>query len=111
MGNNQQNFFKGSGGRVLITAISALIIWGLMVVFIYADIPIITLAIAGVCSFFGWRVLNRIQPAMFLWMSWVGWLVYFVVKFFIAVAIGFFIAPFIFGKKLAGSIQDSIKNK
>ena len=109
MANNQQNFFKGSGGRILITAISALVIWGLMVVFIYSDIYPIVLIIAGVCAFFGWRALSRIQPTMFVWMSWVGWLVYFAVKFFLSVAIGFFIAPFVIGKKIGESIHDNIQ--
>lgn len=25
---------------------------------------------------YGWSALNKITPAMFLWMSWVGWLIY-----------------------------------
>ena len=105
----KQSFFKGPGGRILITAISALVIWGLMIVFIYSDIYPVVLAIAGVCAFFGWKALNKIQPTMFVWMSWVGWLVYFAIKFFLSVAIGFFIAPFAIGKKIGGSIHESIR--
>ena len=110
--NNQQggaNFFRGPGGRILITAISALIIWGLMVVFISSDNSPLVLIVAGVCAFFGWRALNRIQPTMFVWMSWAGWVAYFLIKFFLSVAIGFVIAPFILGKKLGYRIQDSIQ--
>ena len=29
---------------------------------------------------YGWSFLNKITPAMFVWMSWIGWAVYFLVK-------------------------------
>ena len=111
--NDQQNntgFFKGSGGRVLITVISALIIWGLMFLFImYLDFAPVTLIIAGVCAFFGWRALNRIQPSMFIWMPLAGWFFYIFIKFFLAMVIGLFVAPFIIGRRFGGNIHDSIQ--
>ncbi len=105
MDPNQQSFFKGTGGRVVITIIFAVIIWGLVLCGAAAEIPEITAVLAIVCAFFGWRVLNAIQPAMFLWMSWVGWLFYFAIKFFLAVVIGLFVAPFSLGKTISDKIR------
>lgn len=106
MNENQTSFFKGSGGRIIITIICAVVIWGLVLSGVAADIPAITVIIAGICAYFGWKVLNVIQPSMFLWMSWVGWLFYFFIKFFLSVAIGLFVAPFSLGK----TISDKMRN-
>lgn len=56
---------------------------------------------------YGWAILNRITPAMFLWMSWVGWLIYFLVKFLIAYFIGIIALPI----KLFQWISEIIKVK
>ena len=109
MGQEKQSFMKGSGGRLLITAVSAVVIWGLMTFFYFSKSNELVLVVAAVCGFFGWRALNKIQPAMFIWMSWVGWLIYFAIKFLLSVAIGFCITPFILGKKLGGSIHDNMQ--
>ena len=42
---------------------------------------------------YGWAILNRITPSMFLWMSWVGWLIYFFIKFLLAYFIGIIALP------------------
>ena len=109
MASSPKNFFKGSGGRILITAICAVVIWGLMVVFIYSNLTPLVLVVAAICAYFGWLTLNKLQPSMFIWMSWMGWIIYFLIKFFLSVAIGFIIAPFVIGKKIGGSIHDSIR--
>lgn len=48
---------------------------------------------AALCTICGWRVLQRIQPTMFLWMNWIGWIIYFFVKVCIAGFIGLFVGP------------------
>ena len=50
----------------------------------------------------GWSVLNRITPNVFLILPFFGWLIYFGVKFYIAGMVGFFIAPF----RIYKSIQE-----
>ncbi len=105
MNENQKSFLKGSGGRIVITIIFAVIIWGLVLGGVAAEIPILTAIIAAVCAYFGWRILNAIQPSMFLWMSWVGWLFYFVFKFLLSVVIGLFVAPFSLGKTISDKIR------
>ena len=42
---------------------------------------------------YGWAILNRITPSMFLWMSWVGWLIYFGIKLVLAYVIGLIALP------------------
>ncbi|MBQ3203346.1 MAG: hypothetical protein IJB36_06875 [Clostridia bacterium] len=42
---------------------------------------------------YGWAILNRMTPSMFLWMSWVGWLIYFFIKLLLAYVIGLIALP------------------
>ena len=42
----------------------------------------------------GWSVLTRITPNMFLFLSWVGWIIYALLKFCLAAIIGMFVTPY-----------------
>lgn len=42
----------------------------------------------------GWSALNKITPNIFLFMSWAGWLIYFMVKIILSMIIGMFVTPF-----------------
>lgn len=42
----------------------------------------------------GWSALNKITPNLFLFMSWFGWVIYFVIKLIISMIIGMFVTPF-----------------
>ena len=37
---------------------------------------------------YGWTILNRITPSMFLWLTFIGWIVYFLIKLVLAYIIG-----------------------
>lgn len=41
----------------------------------------------------GWKMLTRITPKVFLILPLIGWVIYFMVKFFIAVLIGWICLP------------------
>lgn len=56
---------------------------------------------------YGWSILNRITPTMFLWMSWFGWIVYFLIKLVIAYFIGIVALPI----KLFQWISEIVKVK
>ncbi len=63
----------------------------------------------------GWSVLNRITPNVFLFLPIFGWIVYFVLKLGIAMLIGEFVLPykiytFIRDYKKAQTIQSQIKS-
>ena len=42
---------------------------------------------------YGWSILNSITPDMFLWLSWVGWIVYFIIKLVLSYVIGLVALP------------------
>lgn len=48
-------------------------------------IPMVYL-VAGLPN--GWTALNKIQPNMFLFLPLIGWVVYFIIKFILAVIVG-----------------------
>lgn len=56
---------------------------------------------------YGWSFLNKITPAMFVWMSWIGWAVYFLVKLIIAYFVGLIALPI----KLFQWISEIVKVK
>lgn len=56
---------------------------------------------------YGWCFLNKITPAMFVWMSWIGWAVYFLVKLIIAYFVGLIALPI----KLFQWISEIVKVK
>lgn len=99
-------FFATKTGRIVLTVLCAVVIWGCIALLASNAGPLTIIPLA-ICTYFGWNVLNRIQPSMFLWMSWIGWIFYFVIKFVLAVAIGAFVAPIVLGKQLAEKIGES----
>ena len=56
---------------------------------------------------FGWAAFNKITPRIFLFLPIIGWLIYFYIKFLIAVMIGIFVAPYRLAKskKIEKAIQ------
>lgn len=74
----------------------------------------LTFAFAVVFTVNGWQWLNRIQPNMFLFLPIVGWLIYFFVKFIIALWVGFVAFPvnayrFWKGNREANELEARIK--
>lgn len=102
-----RNFLASPAGYYTMSILIALIIWGITAAIWLAEGEAALVVIIA-CAFFGWKALNSIQPAMFLWMSWVGWLIYFSIKFFLSAVIGLFVAPFKIGKWIAGAISQSV---
>lgn len=96
------NLFASKVGKIALTIIIGMIVWGIMISFmINENVPFLLVTIA-VCAFFGWKSLNKITSKIFLWMNFVGWIIYFVVKGFLSVLVGWIIAPF----KIASMISE-----
>lgn len=62
----------------------------------------------------GWISLTKVQPNMFLFLSWAGWLLYFFIKFLISIVIGLFAFPvnlyrYWKGNKEASEMEKQIK--
>jgi len=71
------------------------IIGGIMIGYIFAGVP------------WGWQFLNKITPSMFLFLSFAGWVIYFLIKTMLSFAIGFIVLPI----KLWGMYSDSKRLK
>lgn len=50
----------------------------------------------------GWSILTNITPSIFLFLPWIGWLIYFIVKLTISMIIGMFVTPFKIYKIIKG---------
>lgn len=48
----------------------------------------LVMSLAVIFAVNGWQWLNRIQPAMFMFLPIMGWFIYFFVKFFVAIFVG-----------------------
>lgn len=83
---------SGSDGPTEFTLFTA-IIFGIEI----AGIPV------------GWKALNKITPNMFIWLPLAGWVIYYVVKFVLALLIGIIAVPV---KTIKGFVQYSkaVKN-
>lgn len=58
-------------------------------------------AVIVACVPYGWKVLNRITPNIFVWMPFVGWIIYFIVKIAIAAVVGVFVMAFVWIRCIA----------
>ena len=102
-----RSFLASDVGYYVLSFVIAIIIWGIAVA-LWTSQGELALIVILACAFFGWRALNSIQPAMFIWMSWTGWIVYFCIKFILSAIIGLFVAPFKIGKLIARAINGLI---
>ncbi len=64
--------------------------------------------VALVFAIFGWKALNKITPDIFLWMSFTGWIVYFLIKGLLSIVVGIFVAPFVIAKMIAEAVQKTM---
>ena len=102
-----RGFLASAAGYYVMSIVIALVIWGITVA-LWTSEGEAALIVILACSFFGWKALNSIQPAMFIWMSWLGWIIYFCVKFILSAIIGLFVAPFKIGKWIACAIHEAV---
>lgn len=90
--------------QIVVTFILYVIVFGTVAAGASNDNLYLTWGVILVCAFFGWKALNKIQPSMFLWMSWTGWLFYFFIKFLLSTMVGVFIAPYKIGQYIGGAL-------
>lgn len=101
-----RKFLGSAAGIIVMTVVFTAIFFGIIIALSNVREGLGAIVIL-VCAVNGWRILDRIQPEMFLWMSWVGWLIYFLVKLMIAVVIGVFATAYYLGKTVSGLICGS----
>ena len=96
-------------GRFALTAILYVLIFGLLLLVISVfDAPALAVVFAVAFIYFGWKALSRITPEVFVIMPVGSWIVYFIVKGFLAFFLGVFVAPYVIGKKLSNIIADTL---
>lgn len=93
-------FWASKTGTMIITVVCYVITWGLILALGSSETNLAWFGILP-CAYFGWKSLNRIQPTMFLWLSFAGWIVYFFVKLMLSIAVGLFVAPYFIERWLA----------
>lgn len=101
-------FLSSTLGRIVVTIVSAVVIYGLILLLVNLDSFIVALIIFGFCAFFGWRALNFITPNIFLIMPLAGWVVYFIIKGILSFFIGFIVAPFQIGAIISKSVSKAV---
>lgn len=55
---------------------------------------------------FGWCTLSAIQPAMFIWMPLMGWIIYFFAKLALSYVVGGIVGPYMIGKAIADAMGE-----
>ncbi len=99
-------FLTSKAGGIFITIMLAAIIYGILILALCTELHIITLALLIICGYFGWISLTKITPNIFLWMSFAGWALYFLIKGILSGIIGIFVAPFKLGKIIGVRLQE-----
>jgi len=108
-------FMQGTGGRILVTIVSAILIWGLFYFALWLDFMPLGLVVIAVCVYFGWGALNKLQDTILhrilIILPLAGWVIFHIVKFILAIIIGVFVAPFVLGKKIGEIYQRRANNQ
>lgn len=91
-------------GKMLTYIIVYLIAFGLVALSI--EIPFIAPITVLFAIIYGWRFINFLTPAMFVWMPIAGWLIYFTVKLFVAAFLGLFIVPYQLARNMINFAAD-----
>lgn len=106
-GEKAKDFFRSPVGGYIIIVLCFAVIWGITLALWLSETGVASVVVL-ICAIFGWKSLNQIQPVMFLWLSFVGWIIYFVVKFILAALVGLFVTPWMLGKKIGLMIYGSL---
>lgn len=101
-------FISSTMGRIFVTAITAGVVYGVILLAAIMNSFPVALVVFAVCAYFGWKSLNVITPNIFLFMPIVGWIIYCVVKGMISFFIGFIVAPFQIGRIVSKSIERKV---
>lgn len=104
-------FLASTAGRVVVTLITAGIIYGVMLVAAGMESFPVAAVVFVVCAYFGWKALNFITPNIFLIMPIGGWVIYYVIKGVLSFFIGFFVAPFQIGRMVSKGISEKADNQ
>lgn len=106
-----KSFLASTLGKVVVTIVSAVVIYGLFLIAASAESFLFALIVFGCCAYFGWRTLSFITPRIFLIMPLAGWVVYFLIKGVLSFFLGFIVAPFQIGIMISRAVGNSISEQ
>lgn len=107
-----KEFLTTSTGGIVLTLICYIVCIGIMlIVGSFGNSAggsnvgsILSLIVVGVWAVFGWKGLSKIQPNIFLIMPIGGWVIYILIKGFLSIVLGIFIAPYQISKMIRNSL-------
>lgn len=103
--NSLKKFFSTSVGRIVLSTILYVILFGIIYALAMTGATFIILFFAVAFTVFGWKALTKITPNIFLIMPVGGWIAYYIIKGSISFFIGLFVAPYVIGKSIAKKIS------
>ncbi len=106
-----KRFLCSKLGKVAMILIMYIIVLLIVMAIINTEADIILVPLILILAVSGWKALTKITPNIFLIMPIGGWLIYFLVKGVLSIAIGPFVFPFVVAKKIAESVQRSISGE
>lgn len=74
-------------GKVVVVAI------GLFILGIALGLDV-SQALFVMCVPYGWGALNKVTPNLFIWMPFIGWVIYFILKLTLATVVGVFVLAY-----------------
>lgn len=89
---------------IVCYAVAFGIVFGVAALASSMDIPFLMLIVLVPIIICGWHFIDWLTPAMFVWMSWAGWAIYFVIKLMASCFLGFFIAPYHIAKTICDNV-------
>ena len=116
--NNENNFFKTTGGKAVIYIGMYVLVFGIMSLLggslsnsasESSFFQIISLVLFAAWTILGWKSLTRIQPSMFLILPVGGWIAYFLIKGFLSVILGVFVSPYYLAKLIIKKIDKNVE--
>lgn len=104
--NKFLSFLKSSTGRLVLTVVLYLVIFGIEYGLLAAfnNNSVVFVIIAVVMAYFGWKALNRITPNLFVIMPLGSWLWYYLIKGILSIFVGAFVAPYQIAKMITNNI-------
>ena len=74
-------------GKVVVVAV------GLFILGIAFGLDV-SKALFVMCVPYGWGALNKVTPNLFIWMPFIGWVIYFILKLTLAAVVGVFVLAY-----------------
>ena len=103
--NSIVNFIKSPLGRVVLTVVLYVVVFGILYLFVVSENEWLCGVALMAMVYFGWKALNKITPDIFLIMPIGGWLLYWLIKGILAMFVGLFVAPFQITKVILAKVE------